>query len=167
MKLPLKICMRNTFLGLLISGVSKSFKTSRPESLLIGYFLLKDGSSWLSTWIQIMFYTFLCSVALTPGLSWTFRFLEQWTSTNLLTHALAFLVPLSFFHIQDTEIINTAVLTGRTVAIPVKVVSIEINGAVNDVSSFVQCKSFNEDIVKVCHAQVERCSELGCLLLFS
>ncbi|XP_016108554.1 transmembrane protein 132E [Sinocyclocheilus grahami] len=49
----------------------------------------------------------------------------------------------------DTEIINTAVLTGRTVAIPVKVVSIELNGAVTDVSSFVQCKSFNEDIVKV------------------
>ncbi|TRY85209.1 hypothetical protein DNTS_009254, partial [Danionella cerebrum] len=51
--------------------------------------------------------------------------------------------------IQDTEIINTAVLTGRTVAIPVKVVSIEMNGAVTDVSTSVQCKSFNDDVVKV------------------
>ncbi|XP_035382928.1 transmembrane protein 132E isoform X3 [Electrophorus electricus] len=51
--------------------------------------------------------------------------------------------------LQDTEIINTAVLTGRTVAIPVKVVSIELNGAVTDISSFVECKSSNEDIIKV------------------
>lgn len=50
---------------------------------------------------------------------------------------------------MDTEIINTAILTGRTVAIPVKMVSIEMNGGVNDVSAFVQCKSTNEDIVKV------------------
>uniref|UniRef100_A0AAV2J595 Uncharacterized protein n=1 Tax=Knipowitschia caucasica TaxID=637954 RepID=A0AAV2J595_KNICA len=49
---------------------------------------------------------------------------------------------------MDTEIINTAVLTGRTVAIPVKMVSIEMNGGVTDVSAFVQCKSTNEDIVK-------------------
>lgn len=53
------------------------------------------------------------------------------------------------FSPQDTEIINTAILTGRTVAIPVKMVSIEMNGAVTDVSAFVQCKSSNEDIVKV------------------
>lgn len=50
---------------------------------------------------------------------------------------------------MDIEIINTAILTGRTVAIPVKMVSIEMNGGVNDVSAFVQCKSTNEDIVKV------------------
>lgn len=54
-----------------------------------------------------------------------------------------------FLSPQDTEIINTAILTGRTVAIPVKMVSIEMNGAVTDVSAFVQCKSSNEDIVKV------------------
>uniref|UniRef100_A0A8C6UE89 Transmembrane protein 132E n=1 Tax=Neogobius melanostomus TaxID=47308 RepID=A0A8C6UE89_9GOBI len=50
---------------------------------------------------------------------------------------------------MDTEIINTAILTGRTVAIPVKMVSIELNGGVNDISAFVQCKSTNEDIMKV------------------
>lgn len=54
-----------------------------------------------------------------------------------------------FLSPQDTEIINTAILTGRTVAIPVKMVSIEMNGAVTDVSAFVQCKSSNEDVVKV------------------
>lgn len=34
-------------------------------------------------------------------------------------------------------------------AIPVKVVAIEMNGAVTDVSTFVECKSTNDDIIKV------------------
>ncbi|XP_058630604.1 transmembrane protein 132E isoform X3 [Onychostoma macrolepis] len=67
------------------------------------------------------------------------------TELTVVQKDIQAIIPLS----MDTEIINTAVLTGRTVAIPVKVVSIELNGAVTDVSSFVQCKSFNEDIVKV------------------
>ncbi|XP_042612870.1 transmembrane protein 132E isoform X2 [Cyprinus carpio] len=67
------------------------------------------------------------------------------TELTVVQKDIQAIIPLS----MDTEIINTAVLTGRTVAIPVKVVSIELNGAVTDVSSFVQCKSFSEDIVKV------------------
>lgn len=50
---------------------------------------------------------------------------------------------------QDTEIINTAILTGRTVAIPVKVIAIEVTGLVLDVSALVECESDNEDIIKV------------------
>lgn len=52
-------------------------------------------------------------------------------------------------HPQDTEIINTAILTGRTVAIPVKVIAIELSGVIVDVSAMVECKSNNEDIIKV------------------
>ena len=51
--------------------------------------------------------------------------------------------------LQDTEIINTAILTGRTVAIPVKVIAIEVTGLVLDVSALVECESDNEDIIKV------------------
>lgn len=50
---------------------------------------------------------------------------------------------------QDTEIINTAILTGRTVAIPVKVIAIEVTGLILDVSALVECESDNEDIIKV------------------
>uniref|UniRef100_A0A672MEZ2 Transmembrane protein 132E n=1 Tax=Sinocyclocheilus grahami TaxID=75366 RepID=A0A672MEZ2_SINGR len=74
-----------------------------------------------------------------PGSVYAISLNEQYNGVNRKTNLKK----------EDTEIINTAVLTGRTVAIPVKVVSIELNGAVTDVSSFVQCKSFNEDIVKV------------------
>lgn len=50
---------------------------------------------------------------------------------------------------QDTEIINTAILNGRTVAIPVKVLAIEVTGLIVDISAMVACKSSNEDIIKV------------------
>ncbi|XP_061607893.1 transmembrane protein 132E isoform X1 [Phyllopteryx taeniolatus] len=67
------------------------------------------------------------------------------TELTVVQRDIQAILPLA----MDTEIINTAILTGRTVAIPVKMVSIEMNGAVTDVSAFVQCKSANEDIVKV------------------
>nr|XP_020860036.1 transmembrane protein 132C isoform X2 [Phascolarctos cinereus] len=55
------------------------------------------------------------------------------------------IVPLA----MDTEILNTAILTGKTVAVPIRVVSIEENGAVMDISESVECKSSDEDVIKV------------------
>ncbi|XP_068099864.1 transmembrane protein 132C isoform X2 [Hyperolius riggenbachi] len=59
------------------------------------------------------------------------------------------IVPLA----MDSEILNTAILTGKTVAVPVKVVSVEEDGSVMDISELVECKSSDEDVVKVS----ERC----------
>ncbi|KAG9282039.1 transmembrane protein 132E [Astyanax mexicanus] len=67
------------------------------------------------------------------------------TELTVVQKDIQAIIPLS----MDTEIINTAILTGRTVAIPVKVVSIEMSGTVTDISSSVECKSANDDIVKV------------------
>ncbi|XP_040012049.1 transmembrane protein 132C isoform X3 [Xiphias gladius] len=50
---------------------------------------------------------------------------------------------------KDSEILNTAVLTGKTVAVPVKVVTIGIDTTVTDVSEAVKCRSTDEDVVKV------------------
>lgn len=69
---------------------------------------------------------------------------EQVTSSPAAQQSPALLSSL-----QDTEIINTAILTGRTVAIPVKVIAIEVTGLVLDVSALVECESDNEDIIKV------------------
>ncbi|XP_037231217.1 transmembrane protein 132C [Falco rusticolus] len=55
------------------------------------------------------------------------------------------IVPLA----MDMEILNTAILTGKTVAVPIKVVSIEENGAVTDISESVECRSSDEDVIKV------------------
>lgn len=50
---------------------------------------------------------------------------------------------------QETEILNTAVLTGRTVAMPIKVVTVATDGAVSDVTESVDCLSTDDDVVKV------------------
>lgn len=50
---------------------------------------------------------------------------------------------------QDTEVLNTAVLTGKAVSVPVKVVAVQEDGSVVDVSAAVECRSADEDVVKV------------------
>ncbi|KAM4699603.1 transmembrane protein 132E [Discoglossus pictus] len=67
------------------------------------------------------------------------------TELTVIQKDIRAIVPLA----MDTEIINTAILTGRTVAIPVKVLAIETSGVITDISSLVTCKSSNEDIIKV------------------
>ncbi|KAL0979473.1 hypothetical protein UPYG_G00185520 [Umbra pygmaea] len=70
---------------------------------------------------------------------------EAETEIRLAQKDLGGIVPLA----MDTEILNTAVLTGKTVAVPVKVVTIGADGAVSDVSEAVDCHSTDEDVVKV------------------
>ncbi|XP_078083169.1 transmembrane protein 132C-like [Mustelus asterias] len=55
------------------------------------------------------------------------------------------IVPLA----MNTEILNTAILTGKTVAVPVKVVVVEEDSTVTDVSEFVACKSSDQNVLKV------------------
>ncbi|XP_071401554.1 transmembrane protein 132C-like, partial [Centroberyx affinis] len=74
---------------------------------------------------------------------------EVQTLIRLAPQDLGGIVPLA----MDTEILNTAVLTGRTVAVPVKVVTVGTDGAVSDVTESVECKSTDEEVVKVS----ERC----------
>lgn len=50
---------------------------------------------------------------------------------------------------QDTEILNTAILTGRRVAMPIKVVTVEQDGTVREVDDPVTCISTDEDVLKV------------------
>ncbi|XP_008072629.2 transmembrane protein 132D [Carlito syrichta] len=50
---------------------------------------------------------------------------------------------------MEAEILNTAILTGKTVAVPVKVVSVEEDGTVTDLLDSVECRSSDEDVIKV------------------
>ncbi|KAJ7994155.1 hypothetical protein DPEC_G00262970 [Dallia pectoralis] len=94
-------------------------------------FLGPLGSRWI-TW-QVEY----------PGSRATVQ--EAETEIRLAQKDLGGIVPLA----MDTEILNTAVLTGKTVAVPVKVVSIGADGAVTDISEAVDCCSTDEDVVKV------------------
>uniref|UniRef100_A0A3Q1CV45 Transmembrane protein 132C n=1 Tax=Amphiprion ocellaris TaxID=80972 RepID=A0A3Q1CV45_AMPOC len=55
------------------------------------------------------------------------------------------IVPLA----EDTEVMNTAILTGRRVAVPIKLVTVETDGQVREVDDSVTCSSTDVDVVKV------------------
>ncbi|XP_028270296.1 transmembrane protein 132D [Parambassis ranga] len=55
------------------------------------------------------------------------------------------IVPLA----EDTEVVNTAILTGRRVAVPIKLVTVETDGQVREVDDSITCSSTDVDVVKV------------------
>uniref|UniRef100_A0A8C3GAJ7 Uncharacterized protein n=1 Tax=Cyclopterus lumpus TaxID=8103 RepID=A0A8C3GAJ7_CYCLU len=54
---------------------------------------------------------------------------------------------------QNTDILNTAVLTGETVSVPLRALAIEADGSVKDVTNYTSCRSTEQDVLKVS----ERC----------
>ncbi|XP_019954700.1 transmembrane protein 132D [Paralichthys olivaceus] len=55
------------------------------------------------------------------------------------------IVPLA----EDTEVVNTAILTGRRIAMPIKLVTVETDGQVREVDDSVTCSSTDVDVLKV------------------
>ncbi|XP_030005373.1 transmembrane protein 132D-like [Sphaeramia orbicularis] len=55
--------------------------------------------------------------------------------------------------VMNTDILNTAVLTGKNVSVPVKTLAVEADGSVTDVTNYTSCRSTEEDVLKVS----ERC----------
>ncbi|XP_071338438.1 transmembrane protein 132D [Trachinotus anak] len=51
--------------------------------------------------------------------------------------------------VMDTEILNTAMLTGKKVVMPLRIVAVEEDGVVTDVSDYTDCSSTDEDVLKV------------------
>ncbi|XP_023259167.1 transmembrane protein 132D-like isoform X1 [Seriola lalandi dorsalis] len=51
--------------------------------------------------------------------------------------------------VMNTDILNTAVLTGKMVSVPVKTLAVEANGSVTDVTNYTSCRSTEEDALKV------------------
>lgn len=56
---------------------------------------------------------------------------------------------LPFFFAQNTDMLNTAVLTGKRVSVPVKTLAVEAGGSVTDVTDYTNCRSTDEDVLKV------------------
>lgn len=57
--------------------------------------------------------------------------------------------PVVLFERQDTEILNTAILTGKKVVVPVRTVAVDEDGQITDVSEYAECSSTDEDVLKV------------------
>ncbi|XP_040915087.1 transmembrane protein 132C [Toxotes jaculatrix] len=51
--------------------------------------------------------------------------------------------------VMNTDILNTAVLTGKMVSVPVKTLAVEADGSVTDVTSYTSCRSTEQDVLKV------------------
>lgn len=65
-----------------------------------------------------------------------------------------------FSSLQDTEILNTAILTGKKVVMPVRTVAVEEDGVITDVSDYTDCSSTDEDVLKVGFSSA-KCSMLS------
>lgn len=50
---------------------------------------------------------------------------------------------------QTTDILNTAVLTGKSVSVPVQTLAVEADGSVTDVTNFTSCRSTEEGVLQV------------------
>ncbi|TNN71471.1 Transmembrane protein 132D [Liparis tanakae] len=55
--------------------------------------------------------------------------------------------------VMNTDILNTAVLTGETVSVPLRTLAVEADGSVTDVTNYTSCRSTEQDVLKVS----ERC----------
>uniref|UniRef100_A0A3Q2QI74 Si:dkey-1d7.3 n=1 Tax=Fundulus heteroclitus TaxID=8078 RepID=A0A3Q2QI74_FUNHE len=55
---------------------------------------------------------------------------------------------------STTDILNTAMLTGKMVSVPVKTLAVDTNGTVTDVTNYTNCRSTEVDVLKVS----ERCN---------
>uniref|UniRef100_A0A668T6E0 Uncharacterized protein n=1 Tax=Oreochromis aureus TaxID=47969 RepID=A0A668T6E0_OREAU len=56
--------------------------------------------------------------------------------------------------VMNADMLNTAVLTGKRVSVPVKTLAVEASGSVTDVTNYANCRSTDEDVLKVS----ERCN---------
>ncbi|KAM4827269.1 transmembrane protein 132B isoform 2-T2 [Thomomys bottae] len=88
-------------------------------------------------------------------ISWQLEYPGEDSAGPLLVSEI-FLSPTTFVGIvplaMDTEVLNTAILTGKPVSVPVKVVGVQEDGSVVEVLEAVECRSADEDIVKVSDA---------------
>ncbi|XP_070991577.1 transmembrane protein 132D-like [Oncorhynchus clarkii lewisi] len=51
--------------------------------------------------------------------------------------------------VMDSDVLNTAVLTAKKVSVPVRTLAVEADGSVTDVTNYTNCRSTDENVLKV------------------
>uniref|UniRef100_A0A673JB60 Si:dkey-1d7.3 n=1 Tax=Sinocyclocheilus rhinocerous TaxID=307959 RepID=A0A673JB60_9TELE len=132
-----------------------------------GAVIIKTSSKPLKTTDTATFYVFLTSTSpvehfiLKHPLDIT-KCLVQCNMTNMFSNASLkkkFLWKITLLFVvlfQDTELLNTAVLTGKRVSVPVKVLGVEADGSITDITNSSHCRSSDQDVLKVS----ERCDSV-------
>ncbi|XP_042579504.1 transmembrane protein 132C-like isoform X1 [Cyprinus carpio] len=109
-----------------------------------------DGSFYEIMWVDFEIDNFI-NLRSSQSIRWQIEYPSTGASAEVIStiyiiqRDLQGIVPIP----EDTEILNTAILTGRRVAIPVKVVTVEQDGTVREVDDPVTCISTDEDVLKV------------------
>ncbi|XP_051515054.1 transmembrane protein 132C-like [Myxocyprinus asiaticus] len=109
-----------------------------------------DGSFYEIMWVDFEIDNFI-NLQSSQSIRWQIEYpstgesAEAITSVYISQRDIQGIVPLA----EDTEILNTAILTGRRVSMPVKVVTVEQDGTVREVDDPVTCISTDEDVLKV------------------
>uniref|UniRef100_A0A3P8T321 Transmembrane protein 132C n=1 Tax=Amphiprion percula TaxID=161767 RepID=A0A3P8T321_AMPPE len=122
---------------------------------------MAPGSSSLAVMCQRKYFCFFCFFSSTSSatqqliLHWNIEYPAGAQTTSRQAEKVSHLyisnadiqgiVPLA----EDTEVMNTAILTGRRVAVPIKLVTVETDGQVREVDDSVTCSSTDVDVVKV------------------
>ncbi|KAL1273878.1 hypothetical protein QQF64_026692, partial [Cirrhinus molitorella] len=108
-----------------------------------------DGSFYEIMWVDFEIDNFI-NLRSSQSIRWQIEYPSTGASAEVIStiyisqRDLQGIVPIA----EDTEILNTAILTGRRVAIPVKVVTVEQDGTVREVDDPVTCISTDEDVLK-------------------
>ncbi|KAJ8379878.1 hypothetical protein SKAU_G00006560, partial [Synaphobranchus kaupii] len=110
-----------------------------------------QGSFYDVTLVEFEVDNFI-SLQATQSVHWQIQYPE---STGALAEVISYIyisqrdlqgiVPLA----QETEILNTAILTGKRVTVAVKLVTVERDGTVREAEETIGCNSTDEDVVKV------------------
>ncbi|CAM4545131.1 unnamed protein product [Leuciscus chuanchicus] len=109
-----------------------------------------DGSFYEIMWVDFEIDNFI-NLRSSQSIRWQIEYPSTGASAEVIytvyisQRDLQGIVPIA----EDTDILNTAILTGRRVAMPVKVVSVEQDGTVREVDDPLTCISTDEDVLKV------------------
>uniref|UniRef100_A0A671S487 Transmembrane protein 132C-like n=1 Tax=Sinocyclocheilus anshuiensis TaxID=1608454 RepID=A0A671S487_9TELE len=135
----------------LATGDNKSVSLSLSSDICLSLFLNRlDGSFYEIMWVDFEIDNFI-NLRSSQSIRWQIEYPSTGASAEVIStiyisqRDLQGIVPIA----EDTEILNTAILTGRRVAIPVKVVTVEQDGTVREVDDPVTCISTDEDVLKV------------------
>lgn len=109
-----------------------------------------DGSYYEIMWVDFEIDNFI-TLRSSQSVRWQIEYPSTGASAEVIStiyisqRDIQGIVPIA----EDTEILNTAILTGRRVSMPVKVVTVEQDGTVREVDDPITCISTDEDVLKV------------------
>nr|XP_045012804.1 transmembrane protein 132C [Jaculus jaculus] len=132
-------------------GIGGKHTTTSVACQRLGPGAHNRSSSLVNEVVQMNFeITSFSSLSGTQPITWQVEYPRKGTTDSAVSEIfnsqdLVAIIPLA----MDTELLNTAVLTGKTVAMPVRVVSVKENSTVRDISELVECKATDENVIKV------------------